>query len=143
MSRFALLSKFVRPVWTYITAPFDFSDYRFRRLTYLYLIVTWLHGVLDPAISYIGIEIFALGWEANPLMRLPMQSGPVMFLLVHIPLYLVLLLAYVMMIELLNRELQNGTDTVYHLAFGGLILLSVWGVWLNIRNLLILVSGTG
>ena len=139
MSHCALLSKIVRLIWAHITAPFDFSDYRVRRLTYLYLTVTCLHGVLDPAISYLGIEVFARGWEANPLLRVPMQRGPVLFILVHIPLYLVLLVSYVMTIELLRRELQNGTDTVYYLALVGLTLLCGWGVWLNLRNLMVLV----
>jgi len=66
----------------------DFSDQRIKIVAILYTTAGFLHGVADPGISYIGIEILDQAYEANPIMRVPMQRGLGIFILVHIPLYI-------------------------------------------------------
>ncbi|RLM57007.1 hypothetical protein DVK02_04190 [Halobellus sp. Atlit-31R] len=131
------VSRITQSVGRHIERP-DITNGRIRRVTVLYCAVGLLHGVLDPGISYVGVEVFEQGWEANPMMRVPMQDGLVTFTLVHIPLYLALLGSYLVTVELLDREPQNGTTAVYRLTLVGLLLLTGWGVWLNVRNLLVL-----
>jgi len=121
----------------------NFTNQRIRVTFYLYILVTVLHGVLDPGISYIGIEILGIGEEANPLLRAAVDQGLVEFMLIHIPLYAILLFAYVVTIVLLQQNVQNNSDTIYNFVSVGLMALIAWGVWINIRNLLVLIQTTG
>lgn len=117
-----------------------FSDPRVKPILLLYGGVLFLHGILDPGISYIGIEVLGRGWEGNSIMRIPMQQGIGTFLLAHIPLYVGILVAYFMTITLIRKESKQGRNSVYRLALFTLSLLIIWGVWLNVRNILVLIN---
>lgn len=116
----------------------DLSDGRIKTIAILYFTVGILHGLLDPGISYLGIEVLGKGWEANPIMRASMQKGLAFFVLIHIPLYLGLFIAYLFTIFLVKREFRKGDKTVYYLTISGLMILIGWGLWLNFRNILVL-----
>jgi hypothetical protein len=120
-----------------------FSDRRLRQIGVLYLLIGLLHGLLDPGISYFAIEILGIGREANPLMRFPMQKGILPFVLAHIPLYTGLLMGYFSTIHLLKKEKNKEGNTVYQLAVIGLTLLIGWGIWINLRNVIVLLSMSG
>lgn len=138
-----LLTKFSRFFGIEANQLVNFTDQRIRVIFYLYILVAALHGVVDPGISYIGIEILGIGEEANPLLRTAMDQGLVQFTLIHIPLYAILLFSYVVTIVLLQQNVQNDSDTIYNFVSVGLIALVAWGVWINIRNLLVLIQTTG
>jgi hypothetical protein len=121
----------------------DFSDNRIKIVAVLYICTWFLHGVLDPGISYISIEVLELGYEANAIMRVPMQHGFGIFILFHIPLYLGLFIAYVTTIDLMNAEFELGKSSTYRLAIVGLLLLVGWGIWLNLNNIMGLAGNTG
>jgi len=72
-----------------------------------------------------------------------MQRGIFSFILIHIPLYLGLLVAYSATIHFMRKEFSDGKQTVYYLAIFGLIILIGWGLWLNVRNLLVLLGLLG
>lgn len=116
----------------------DFSDNRVKTIAILYFCTWLLHGVLDPGISYIGVEIFEMGYEGNPIMRVPMRQGLGMFILIHIPLYIGLFLAYVITVDLMKTEFEQGKSSTYLLALVGLSLLIGWGIWLNLNNIVVL-----
>ena len=118
----------------------DFSDNRIKAVAILYILTWFLHGVLDPGISYISIEIFEMGYEGNPIMRVPMQQGIGVFILIHIPLYLGVFIAYVTTVGLMKTEFERGKSSTYHLALIGLLLLIGWGIWLNLNNIVTLVN---
>ena len=46
----------------------DFSDRRIKTVAVLYVIAGFLHGVVDPGVSYIGVEVLDRAYEANPIM---------------------------------------------------------------------------
>lgn len=119
---------------------FEFPDERVKIIGFLYLIVWLLHVVLDPGISYVAVELLGKGWETNPLMRVPMQHGLLTFSLIQVPLYLGILIAYVATVYLMKREFERGKSTVYHLAIVGLSIFIIWGLWLNVRNILVLIE---
>lgn len=121
----------------------DFSDSRIKNVAILYCVIWLLHGVLDPGISYIGIEVFELGYEGNPIMRIPMQQGLGVFILVHIPLYVGLFIAYVTTVDLIKTEFERGKSTTYRLALAGLTLLIGWGIWLNLSNVVGMLYSAG
>jgi len=118
----------------------NFSDSRIKSVAILYFFIWFLHGVLDPGISYIGIEVLELGSEGNPIMRVPMQQGLGVFVLIHIPFYFGLLAAYVTTVALIKPEFERGEDSTYKLALIGLLLLTGWGIWLNLNNIVTLVN---
>jgi hypothetical protein len=84
-----------------------------------------------------------MGYEGNPIMRVPMRQGLGMFLLIHIPLYLGLFIAYVTTVDLMKTELERGKKSTYRLALVGLTLLIGWGIWLNLTNIATLLNSAG
>jgi len=118
----------------------DFSDDRIKIIAILYFCTWFLHGVLDPGISYIGIEVFEMGYEGNPIMRVPMRQGLGVFIIIHIPLSLGLFIAYLTTVDLMKTEFERGKNSTYQLALVGLLLLIGWGIWLNLNNIVILLN---
>lgn len=121
----------------------DFSDSRIQTIAIFYCAIWFLHGVLDPGISYIGIEVFELGYEGNPIMRIPMQQGLGVFILIHIPLYLGLFIAYLTTVDLIKTEFERGKSSTYRLALVCLTLLTGWGIWLNLNNVVTMLHSAG
>lgn len=140
MTYLEILTKMGRLTRNSLKPYMAFSDPRVKPILLLYGGVLFLHGILDPGISYIGIEVLGRGWEGNSIMRIPMQQGIGTFLLAHIPLYVGILVAYFMTITLIRKESKQGRNSVYRLALFTLSLLIIWGVWLNVRNILVLIN---
>lgn len=135
-----IVSKTAQYISRLIQQSTDLSDDRIKIVAILYFFIWFLHGVLDPGISYIGIEIFEMGYEGNPIMRVPMREGLGVFILIHIPLYLGVFIAYVTTVDLMKREFEQGKSSTYQLALVGLLLLIGWGIWLNLNNIVALVN---
>lgn len=135
-----ILAKMSRLTWDSLRKSIAVSDHRVKSILLLYLGVLFLHGILDPGISYIGIEVLGRGWEGNPIMRIPMQQGIGPFLLAHIPLYIGLFVAYVTTVTLIRKDSKQGGNSVYYLALVILSLLIIWGIWLNVRNIIVLIN---
>lgn len=117
----------------------DFSDQRIKTVAILYTTAGFLHGVVDPGLSYIGIEILDQAYEANPIMRAPMQQGLGVFILIHIPLYIFVGTAHVLTIDFMTTEFEQGKQLTYYTALTGLSLIIGWGLWLNIWNIAVLL----
>lgn len=118
----------------------DFSDQRIKLVAILYVTAGFLHGVVDPGISYVGIEILERAYEANPIMRVPMQRGPGAFILIHIPLYIFIGVAHVLTVEFMTTDFERGKQSTYYAALTGLSLIIGWGLWLNIWNIAVLLT---
>lgn len=140
MLGFEIVSKVIRRIWDSLSKLVEIPDQRMKPIALLYLGVFFLHGVLDPAISYVGIEILGRGWEGNPVMRIPMQHGIGTFLFAHIPLYIGLLVAYSATVKLIQKESNQGKNSVYYLALVFLSLIAVWGILLNVWNIISLMN---
>jgi hypothetical protein len=123
-----------------LTRSLDVSDRRIKLVGILYATVGVLHGVVDPGISYIGIEILARASEANPSMRGSMQRGLGVFVLTHLPLYLFVGVAHVLTVEFMTTEFNHGTQSTYYAAVTGLSLVVSWGVCLNLWNIAVLLT---
>lgn len=120
----------------------DFSDQRIKRIATLYLTAGFLHGVVDPSISYIGIELLNWTYEANPIMRAPMEQGLGVFILIHIPLYFGVGIAHILTVELMTIDFKQGKQSTYYAALIGLSLIIMWGLLLNIWNIAVLLAAS-
>jgi hypothetical protein len=123
-----------------VTRAFNISDHRIRTIAALYFAVGMLHGVFDPAISYLGVEVFGVVTEANPLIRSSIRRGLSVFVLIHLLLYLFIGVAYVLTVQLMIIEFERGIHSTYYAAVIGLALFIAWGTWLNVRNAIIIAT---
>lgn len=120
----------------------DFSDRRIKTVAVLYVIAGFLHGVVDPGVSYIGVEVLDRAYEANPIMRAPMRQGLVALILIHIPLYFAVAVAHILTVEFMKIEFNQGKQSTYYAALIGLSLIIGWGLCLNIWNIAVLLMAS-
>lgn len=120
-----------------------YVDYRVRRFGLLGIMALVIHGVVDPLVSYLAIAVFEVGHEANPLMAPYFQEGFVTLVLVHLPLYLLLIGCIIVYSWLFFRASEAERQWLHRssVVIWGLII--AWGLVLVSNNLLVLVNGLG
>jgi len=125
------------PTWTE-----TLGDYRVRRFWTLGLIAMFLHGVADPAITYLIVDVYDVGTEANPWLAAHLSAGAAQFALIHIPLYVVALSVFVTFTWLFHRGSDAERARIHSIAVVLWTLIILWGVVIVGNNLLVLADGT-
>lgn len=114
---------------------------RLRRLSVLFGTAIFLHGVADPAVTYVSINLFNVGYETNPFIRQGLQAGALGFFILHLPLYIITIGAFAG-ISWLIKIADGPTQTrLYYFSLiitGGIVL---WGILIVGWNLLVLING--
>lgn len=118
-----------------------YSDSRVRRFWLLGIIALVIHGLLDPLVSYLAIAVFEVGREANPLIAPYFQEGLVTLILVHLPLYFLLIACILFHFWLFLRASETERQWLHRFSLIMWGLIIAWGLILVSNNLLVLVGG--
>lgn len=109
-----------------------------RRTTILYGVAGFLHGVLDPAITYIIINK-QIGHETNPFLRSVFKQSLLDVFIKHLPLFVILLVCFVILLYLFNISEGSEREQLYWISQSVLTVCIIWGVALVGWNLYILL----
>lgn len=111
---------------------------RTRRSLCLLAVAVILHTVVDPAVTYLVVIHFEVGFETNPFMRLWLYAGPLSFILIHLPIYAFSIGAGLAFRWLLQRASGTEQMAIYYLSMIGFSGLICWGLVLVANNLWVL-----
>lgn len=117
------------------------TDDRIQRFWVLAVIAGFLHGVADPFVTYLIVNVYAVGTEANPWLATYLQSGAVKFILIHIPLYIVIFGVSAAFTWLFHYGSDTERAQIYTIARIFWSLAILWGVLIVGNNLFVLVDG--
>ena len=115
-----------------------YSNGNVQRVAILYGVVSLLHGVLDPAISYIIVKK-GIGIEANPFLRPLFGHGALAILIAHLPLFGILVVCFLSLLYLFTISEEDDRKQLYLLSQLTLTVFALWGMILVGRNLYILL----
>lgn len=90
--------------------------------------------VADPAITYFAVIILDVGVEANPFMRRYLNAGIDVFVLIHIPIYVIGVVGYVIFRWLVRHGTDAEQRRVYYLSVIILSGINIWGAVLDFNN---------
>ena len=108
---------------------------RLKQLLVLWISAFFFHTVADPATTYVAVSHLEVGVETNPYMRLWLNKGVGMFVLIHIPLYALGIVGFVLLRWLLKQSSGHEQRQVYYLSVIVLSGINIWGVVLVSNNL--------
>lgn len=118
-----------------------FEAHRVRRFWGLGLLALFIHGVVDPFVTYLTVVTFGVGRETNPRLIGPLGDGPVTFVGSHLPLFLVSIAVLCAFTWLFSRASPSETERAYRLSRVVWGLLILWGLLLVANNLWVLATG--
>jgi len=113
-------------------------DERLSHLWLLYVVGFILHGVADPLITHLIVNVFNVGVELNPLVRPSLQEGAVSFALAYVPLYIIAAAGLVALSALYHRASDADQIKIYRISRVILHLVIVWGALIVTWNLWVL-----
>ena len=116
-------------------------DRRVRRIWALGLLALLIHGLIDPVISYLAIQVFDVADELNPLMAPYFEGSIVDLLLIHIPLFLITITGLILLTWLFSLGTDSQKQQVYRLALAVFSLMILWGLVVVVNNLIVLLQG--
>lgn len=114
---------------------------RAGRIWRLAAIVFLFHGILDPAVTYLAVEVLNIGVEANPFIRRQLAGGPWQLLVAHLPLGIFFAGICWGVIALIQSATAEEAASAYRLARLILCGMILWGVALVCWNCLVLLQG--
>lgn len=114
---------------------------RAGRIWRLAAIVFSLHGVLDPAITYLAVEVLQVGVEANPFLRRQLAGGPWQLAIAHVLLGVFFAATCWGVITLMRRGTAEEAADAYRLARLFLFGMILWGVGLICWNTHVILQG--
>lgn len=121
-------------------------DTQIRNLGLLFGTVLLLHGLLDPLLTYVIVQVFDVGSELNPILRGGLERGLLPFVLVHVPLFLGASLLFWLVTRLMRRGTAQERTFIYTVGVLVLLAMILWGVAILLWNLSIfateIVSGS-
>jgi hypothetical protein len=116
------------------------GDYRIKRFWRLGLIAVFLHGVADPVVTYLIVNVYDVGREANPWLATHLEAGGTSFLLIHVPLYVMIFGIFAAFTWLFHRGSGTEKEQIYKISLTLWSLIILWGALLVANNLLVLVN---
>lgn len=119
------------------------TDYRIKHFWMFGLIAVFLHGVADPFVTYLTVNVQGVGTEANPWLATQLQSGMVDFILVHIPLYVMIFGIFVGFTWLFHRGSDSEREQIYKLSLVLWLLIILWGIVIVSNNMYFLMDSIG
>ena len=111
---------------------------RLKQLLFLWIGAFFFHTVADPVTTYVAVTHLEVGVEANPFMRLWLNKGVGMFVLIHIPLYALGIVGFVLLRWLIKQGSEHEQRQVYYLSVIVLSAITIWGAVLAFNNLWII-----
>lgn len=118
----------------------EFDD-QLAHLWQLYLLAFVLHGLADPIVTHLIVNIFDVGVELNPLVRPSLRDGALSFAIAYMPLYLIAGAGLVALSTLYDRANDTDQRRIYRISTVILSLVIVWGLAIVAWNLLVLTRG--
>jgi hypothetical protein len=100
-----------------------------------------IHGVLDPLTTYLAVAVFETGIETNYWLAGYFQQGVGAVILIHVPLYLLVITSYLSFTWLFIRATPQVATRIYWLAVGCFVLLILWGIVVVGNNVSVLLLG--
>jgi hypothetical protein len=108
---------------------------RIYQIKLLWICCFLLHTILDPAITYVAVAILEVGIEANPFIRRYLNAGIVVFVAIHLPIYVIGVIGYVVLRWLVQHGTEDEQRRVYYLSIITLVGINIWGAVLVLNNL--------
>ena len=115
--------------------PASTEEQQLQQLLILWISAFLFHTVADPATTYVAVSHLEVGFETNPYMRLWLNKGVGMFVLIHIPLYALGIVGFVLLRWLIKQSSGHEQKQVYYLSVIVLSGINIWGVVLVSNNL--------
>jgi hypothetical protein len=115
--------------------PASAEEQQLQQLLILWISAFFFHTVADPAITYIAVIHLEAGIEANPFMRLWLEKGVGIFVLIHVPLYVIGVVGFVLLRWLIKQGSKHEQRQVYYLSVIVLSGINIWGTVLVFNNL--------
>lgn len=119
----------------------QFEDQRVRRFWVFSIVAFFLHGFVDPFVTYLAVNIYNVGVEANPLLAGPLNQGLSAFIVIHIPLYLGFFAFLCAFTWLFSRASPSETAQVYKISRIVWVGIIIWGLVIVGNNVLVLIQG--
>jgi len=117
------------------------EDHRVKHIWALGLTALAIHGLADPAVSYLAINVFEIASEANPLLAPHFQGGLDGLLLIHIPLFMIAIVGIWSLTWLFSMGTESQKHQVHRLSVGLWSLIILWGLVVVANNLFVLFQG--
>lgn len=117
-------------------------DYRIKRFWILGFIGLFIHGVIDPMTTYFTVSVHDVGREANPWLATHLQAGGSEFMLVHLPLYLMVGLVFVVFTWLFHHGSDTEKDQIYTMSLIFWAAVIIWGSFVVGNNILVLIDSS-
>jgi hypothetical protein len=108
---------------------------RLKHLLILWIGAFFFHAVADPVVTYIAVTLLEAGVETNPFIRGWLNQGIGMFVLIHIPLFILGVVGWMILRWLIKQELKQEQKSVYYLSVIALVVINLWGAILVLNNL--------
>ena len=100
---------------------------RAGRIWRLASVVFLFHGILDPAVTYLAVEVLHVGIEANPFIRQQLAGGPWQLVVAHLPLGIFFAGICWGVIRLMQSGTAEEAANAYRLAHLILCGMILWG----------------
>lgn len=120
--------------------PTSTEERRFKKILILWIGAFFFHTVADPATTYVAVTHLQVGVETNPFIRLWLNKGVGMFVLIHVPLYVIGVVGFVLLQWLIEQGSEHDQRQVYYLSVIVLSGINIWGAVLAFNNLLVILS---
>ncbi|EMA19726.1 hypothetical protein G9463_22900 [Haloarcula sp. JP-Z28] len=118
-----------------------FADYRLQRFWIAGLVAIFLHAVADPLVTYFAVNVYGVGIETNPWLSGYLQQGWQSFLLAHIPLYLMIFAFFISFSWLFSLGSESEKQQIYTLSMVLWLLITLWGIFIVVNNIWVLLTG--
>lgn len=119
----------------------SFADRRVRWFWIFGLVALFLHGVVDPLVTYLAVNVYGVGIETNSLLAGYLGQGVGAFVVIHLPFYVIglgVLLAFTWLFSIAS---PSEMDQVFKFSILAWSFIILWGVLIVWNNLLVLVGG--
>lgn len=116
----------------------QFCDPQLRRFWVLSGVSIFSHTVADPALTYLAVRVYDIGYETNPMLAAPLGESLESFVVIHSPVWAISIGTLVGFAILFERSVTDELEAIAYygeLVWAGIIL---WGTVLVGNNLLVL-----
>lgn len=104
-------------------------------------IALFLHGIVDPAVTYVSIEVFSVGIETNQWLSGYIHQSAIAFILIYIPLFILVIGSLFALTWLFAKASPAETRQLHKLSLVVWIGIILWGAVVVANNLLVLITG--
>lgn len=118
----------------------SFADHRLRRFWIAGLLAIFIHAVVDPLVTYYAVNVHGVGIETNVWLSEYLNDGWQSFLLIHLPLYLLIFIFFIIFSWLFTLASEPEKQQIYRLTMALWLLIATWGMILVTNNVWVLLT---